>query len=186
MLSSFDEIPLGFMKAKNVTTYCALADQVADATTYETLLNKTNYQGYLSIPANYLEAGDLFEVALRGYYRSSANSTNKVKYTLNNTVLFESLGGILPSTAGNDTYVDFIFCFQVRSIGSTGKAVINGRTIFPSAQGITTVTQMRPVAVPAEVTIDTTIAQTFDAQYLWGSAVGSMTIQMANIFKKRV
>lgn len=35
-------------------------------------------------------------------------------------------------------------------------------------------------------TLIKTEVPTFDAQYLWGSAVGSMTIQMANIFKKRV
>lgn len=185
MIYSNCETPINY-REKNLTTYCQLANSIANSTSYQTLLNPANAQGTLTIPANYFRVGDLFTVNLKGHYNSTANSSNQIKYLLGSTILFESAAGQLPSTAGNNTYVDFMFYFQIRAIGSSGKVVVNGRTLFPSAQGITTVTQMRPVAVPTEITIDTTIAQTFDAQYLWGSAVGSMTIQIANITKGRV
>jgi len=141
-------------------------------TTVETTLLGSGV-GSLVFAANSLQIGSSVSGTAIGPHSTSGNPTIQLRVYMNSTVILDT--GIV--TSGNSAsatweFRGFITC---RSTGVTGTVQAQGFYI-ESAGG----TNLFGMVNSAPITIDTTIAQTFNFTVQWGTASASNTISNTN------
>ena len=144
-------------------------------TTTETSLLGTGV-GSATLPANFAVAGRSIRVRSYGYISKTATPTATLRIKIGTVTIITSVGS-LPSGLSN-ALVEFDFTFRFATIGATGTIIGQGSTKITSGAFVSSVGRALVMTAPA--TIDTTIANTLDVTYQWGTASASNTVTMTN------
>ena len=78
-----------------------------------------------------------------------------------------------------NTLIELNFVITCRTAGATGTVIGQGGTIFYQGLGITS-SYVRPLLMTSSATVNTTVSNTFDLTYTWGTAVPGNTITCTN------
>ena len=132
--------------------------------------------GSATLPANFATVGRSIRVRSYGYISNTATPSAALRIKVGSVTILTSTG-TLPSGLSN-ALVEFDFTFRFATIGATGTIIGQGSTKITSGAFVSSVG--RPLVMTAPATIDTTIANTLDVTYQWGTASGSNTITMTN------
>lgn len=134
--------------------------------------------GTLTIPANYLQVGAIYELRGEGIFSTPLTPGNAtVRIKLNSTVLAQTTAtGSLLTANSNNYGCTLRVLITVRSIGTNGTVIINGAgdfTLSPSA-GTNARLDFNNGGVP--VTINTTVPLTLNVTAQWSNAQTNQTI----------
>lgn len=152
------------------TLFAATASKTVANTTSETSLFGTGV-GSLTLPANFLKAGNSLWVNLRGHVSETGTPTLQFKLKYGSTVLLDLTALTLPGLLSS-SYLEINFIVTCRSTGATGTVFTQGKFIAGTA--------ILDVASTAAVTIDTTAATALDATAAWGTADPADTLTITN------
>ena len=126
--------------------------------------------GSLTLPANFLIAGMSLDIHVWGFWTSAANPTMDHRLYLNSTLLLDTG----PNTEGNVatplmwTIRSTLTC---RTVGASGTIIGQGYVNYARTATTGILDDYIPMQVAA--TIDTTIAQTLNLTFQWGTANAS-------------
>lgn len=166
------------------TLFVSTGDQTITNTTDETTVFDGGV-GTRTIPANELRIGSTYQVRAWGRISGTINHQATLRVKLGSVTLATSVAN-LPASLSNAAF-EALFEFTVRSVGSSGTVIGQGRILIGAGTGIVT-SYIRPIQMLTTATIDTTIANTFDATYQWGTVdAGDIAVITNSVFeiKKR-
>lgn len=133
--------------------------------------------GTLTLPANWATVGKTIRVRSHGYISDTATPSTTLKIKLGSVTLITSTG-TLPSGLSN-AGVLFEFDLTFRSVGATGAVIGQGTSRITSGAFVSSLARALVMAAPA--TVDTTVPNTLDVTYQWGTASASNTITITNM-----
>jgi hypothetical protein len=155
---------------------------VANSTSLTSLLAGIGtQQGSLTLPANSLKVGKCFRFHIFGTVGSTASPTLTVQILMGSTIIMQGTSTALGTAGSGLGWYMQTPAIQIQAIGASGKAIGCGTlaifqlgTVGMGATGLNT--------APAQVTVDTTISQTWDVKVQWSAASASNTIQFLGGF----
>jgi hypothetical protein len=153
------------------------ADKTVGNTTTETSLFDGGV-GSLVIPKNTLKVGDTVRMRLMGYVSGTNGDASTIKVKLGASELVSSTSNFPATVTG--VFVEFLYEFTIRSIGSAGTVMGQGRTMFNASVGFGTSTVRGLQMTSGAVAIDTTKDNLVDITYTWGTARVENTITITN------
>jgi hypothetical protein len=133
--------------------------------------------GSLVLPKNTLKVGDTVRMRLMGYLSCTNGDNATVKIKIGASELIANTSAY-PATA-TGVFVEFLFDFTVRSIGSAGTVMGQGRTGYQASPGFGTFTA-RGLTMTSAVAINTEIDNLIDLTYTFGTARVGNTITITN------
>ena len=165
--NSFIDVPYGDLKHYRKSILATQTSTVTvDNTVTETSLIGSGL-GSTTLPANYLNAGKAFRISSRGTIEDTGNPDITIKLLANSTTLLTTGNNALTITAGTFAWeVDILLTYR------------GGNTFY--GEGWFRVNDDRYAMIGSAVTIDPTVAQTFDLTVEWGTADPANTISSTN------
>jgi hypothetical protein len=152
--------------------YKALAPVVVNGTTESTLFSPT-YKGIgRLIPANTLKVGDVIVFKNNGFFTTATGGTSAFRVKFGNLTLFTQ--NVTYANNRTNYYIELELITTIRSIGSTGVLISQGRAMIQSS--ISYGVEVNPLVTLVPITIDTTIDNLLDLTFQWGSAGQSITV----------
>lgn len=155
--------------------------QTADKTIGNTTTETSIFDGGLGsrvLPAQSLKIGDTVRMRLMGYVSGTNGDASTIKVKVGASELVASTSNFPATVTG--VFVEFLFEFTVRSIGSAGTVIGQGRSMFNASVGFGTPTVRGLQMVSGAVAIDTTKDNLVDITYTWGTARVGNTLTITN------
>lgn len=140
----------------------------------ETSLFSDTYAGLgRLIPANSLRVGSVILIKANGLFTTLSGATSSNKMMLGNTLLESSEATYLNNRT--NYYIENEIMLTVRSIGTTGSTIYQGRDLVQSSDTQFTASLFpRKTLVP--ITINTTVDNLFDLRFKWGTTGNSIIV----------
>ena len=158
------------------TVFTQIADKTVANTTTETTIFGTG-SGSLTLPANTFTVGKTVRCKFKGYTSGLNGTSATINIKIGGTTICTSTSN-LPAALSN-TYWELEFDITCRTTGTTGMIIGQGKTTVAEGIGFATVT-IRPLQMTSTATVNTTISNTIDCTYTWGTASTSNTITSTN------
>lgn len=158
--------------------YSQVANKVLSDSDVETsMFNDTGARGSRIIPANTLKVGDIIKIKSYGILGCTGTPTATLKFYMNAVELLAST--VTMTNLGQNIYYDLEAYFTIREIGVHGKVAGAGKTFFKDIT-VTSAGLFRALQGATDIEIDTTIDQTIDITYKWGTASASNNLTSRN------
>lgn len=161
----------------NGTMFIQTADKTVGNTDVETSIFDGGL-GSLVLPAQSLKVGDMVRMRLMGYVSGTNGDASTIKVKVGASELTTNTSNFPATITG--VFVEFLFEFTVRSIGSAGTVIGQGRTMFNASVGFGTSTVRGLQMVSGAVALDTTKDNLIDITYTWGTARVGNTLTITN------
>jgi hypothetical protein len=149
--------------------------QIADTLTETSMLG--GGEGTKTIPANFLKIGDTFHLEMSGYMDTVATPDATIRVKLGATTI--SSHTISLATIPADEFWDLHMCFVVRTTGASGTVTSSGKFEYMDSGTLKGI----GLVATGTTTINTTIAETIDITWEWGTAAATndIVVQQAHI-----
>lgn len=150
---------------------------VANTLTETTLLAAGN--GNLTLPANFLTVGKTIKITGLGTHSSSGNPTVRMRIYMGATVLLDT--GLVNTANSTNAVWEARGLITCRTVGATGTVRCQGFYEEDDSNA-------SPFGMPttAPITINTTVTQTLNITYQWGTAAVGNTISCTNLLIESV
>jgi hypothetical protein len=158
--------------------YAQVANKALSNSDVETsMFNDTGARGSRTIKSGTLKVGDIIKLKSTGIFGDTGTPTAALKIKMNAVELVSST--VTHANLGQNLFYDIEFLITVREIGATGKVAGAGKTFFKE---ITTASGglFRALQGATDITVNTTIDQTIDLTYQWGTASASNNLTSRN------
>lgn len=173
-----DNIVIDIVEGADRFVYAQIANKVLSNSSVETsMFNDTGARGSRVILANTLKVGDIIKIKSYGILGDTGTPDATLKFKMNAVDLLAST--VAMANYGQDVYYDLEAFFTVRAIGATGKIAGSAKTFFKSPT-VVSAGAFRVLQGAVDIEIDTTIDQTIDVTYKWGTASASNNVTSRN------
>jgi hypothetical protein len=169
---------MGWEYNKTSLLYSQIANKVLSNSTVETsMFNDTGAVGSRIILANTLKIGDIIKIKSYGILGDTGTPDATIKFYMNAVDLLSST--VTMEDYGQNIYFDLESYFTIRVVGSTGKISGASKTFFKNPT-VVSAGAFRVLQGATDITIDTTVNQTIDLTYKWGTASASNNVTTRN------
>lgn len=177
---AFEMYEGGRWRRINPNQYTSCANKTIANSAIESSILGTVTVGDNIIPAARLSVGSIIKIKACGYYSSLSSSpgTLQLKAKLGSTVVFDTGALSILSNSSND-YWELEGILTVQTQGASGKIIGQAKAKFFNTAGLQTANY--PIVNTAQISIDTTVSQTFDLTSTWSTASTSNVITSTNV-----
>ena len=164
--------------AASATLFVQTADATVGNTTNEQTLTAAGV-GSLTLSPNFLTAGRVLHISGAGYFANTGNPTQRVRIYLGSTAILDTTANAGFGITGTSRGVTIDVILTCRSIGSSGTVTAGGWVAYGLTHNTWAGDDFTPLTSP--VAIDTTVAQTVNLTFQWGTANSVNTITLTNL-----
>lgn len=129
--------------------------------------------GSLVLPANFFTSGKVIFFQSSGFFSTTGTPTVRMRVKLNGTTILDTGTSSMSTSGVSNRGFSLEGRIVCRTTGVTGTIIGSGKTYYSQTS---TTTDVNDMVNTSTTTIDTTVTQTVDITFQWGTASASNTL----------